>query len=250
MNEKELFRAIGEISDDLIAESENPRKKIKRAKTSKILLVAAAVTILLSFSAFAARNMIAVSRHGYSSKIPTFTSVPSQKMLLFTTGITPKIPSSFSCGYEFKNARISRDEDRDADGKAVEKFKSLICNYTKGEERFSLHIDASTTGGMTNDDEDIAETYQGSDIQYLTYTNKVVPGNYQLTEQDKADQKAGKYVFSFGNDKIEILEVQIVSFRCQGLNYSLCALDTAITKEEMIQTAREIIDYQNGGTHQ
>lgn len=243
MNKNELFRAVGEISDDLIAEAENPIRKIKRLRTAKILLVAAAVTVLLSFSAFAARNILVVSRSGHSKSSPTYISVPSQKRLLKDVGIAPRIPNGFSNGYTYKNAHISKDTDYDADGNVVEKFKSLYCNYTLGEERFSLHIDAAMAGsGMK--DETIAENYRDSEIQYFSYKSKVVPGNYTLTEQDEEDKKSGKYVFSFGSDDIEIYDVQITSFCFQGLNYTICALDSSLTKESMIQTAKEIIDYQ------
>ncbi len=247
MNEKEFFRVIGEISDDLIAEAENPRNRLKRIKISKVLLVAAAVTALLSFSVFATRNLIVVSRHGYSTNIPTYTHIPSQKTLMRDVGIAPRLPHSFSCGYTYRSAHISHDKDLDADGKVVEKFKSLICDYTNGEKKFSLLIDASSTSGTAGGETDTTENYRGTNIRYITYLNKLVPGNYQLTEQDKADEANGKYVFSFGSDEIEIIEVQLVTFRCQGLNYSICALDLPLTKNELLQTAREIIDYQNAG---
>lgn len=243
MNKNKLFRAVGEISDDLIAEAENPVKKIRQLRTAKILLIAAAITVLLSFSVFAARNILVVSRSGHSASIPKYTDIPSKKQLLKDVGIAPRIPSGFSNGYTYRDARISKDEDYDADGNIVEKFKSLYCNYTLGEEDFSLHIDAAMTGsGMK--DETIAERYRGAEIRYFSYMNKVVPGNYKLTEQDEADKQNGKYVFSFGSDDIEIYEVQITSFRFQGMNYTICTLDSSLSKESMIQTAKEIIDYQ------
>ena len=54
MNGKDLFNAIGDISDDLILEASNPAKKMRRVRMSRAAVIAAAVIMLFGITAFAA----------------------------------------------------------------------------------------------------------------------------------------------------------------------------------------------------
>lgn len=242
MNKKELYKTIGLIDDDLITEAENSVKKVKHIKLSKIAAVAAAAVMLLSLTVWAA-NIIVTSRTGHSSNIPSYYSIPSIETLQNDIGISPNILNKFSNGYTFDSGYIVDNEDYSEDGKVFESYKSLNCKYKRNEYMISLEIDKSITGNQSNLS-DIAETYKGSDIEYFAYTNKLVPEDYQLTEQDKEDEKSGKYVFSYGLSEIKISDVQILSFKYKDLNYNICAIDSEITKDELVDMAKEIIDAQ------
>lgn len=242
MNKKELYKTIGLIDDDLITEAENSVKLVKHLKISKIAAVAAAAVMLLSLSVWSA-NVLITSRGAQSSNIPTYNSVPTAETLQDDIGISPKILNNFSNGYTFDSGYIVENEDYSEDGRIFESYKSLNCHYKRNEDMISLDIDKSTAGNQSNHS-DTAETYKGSDIKYFAYTNKLVPGDYQLTEQDKKDEKSGKYIFSYGSAEIKISDVQILSFEYNGLNYSICAADSELTKDELINMAKEIIDAQ------
>lgn len=242
MNKKDLFKAIGEISDDFILDAQNAKKRIKRFKVIRVAAVAAALVLTVSAVSFASSGILGM-RNSHSWKFPTYTSVPSTERLQKDVGISPKVLESFSNGYKFKNAYICHDTDEDVDGNVMEKYKSVSCRYSKDDKEFSISVDAAKAGLGMNSAE-TAETYNGVDIKYYGYTNKFVPGNYQLTEQDKADKASGKYVFSYGSDDIEIHEVQITAWVHNGLNHVICAMDSDLTKEELLQTAKEFIDYQ------
>lgn len=242
MNKKELYKTIGLIDDDLITEAENSVKLVKHIKISKIAAVAAAAVMLLSLSVWAA-NVLITSRGAQSSNIPSYNSVPTAETLQDDIGISPKILNIFSNGYTFDSGYIVENEDYSEDGKVFESYKSLTCYYNNNEYKLSLNIDQSIAGNQSKHS-DIAETYKGSDIEYFAYTNKLVPGNYQLTEQDREDEKSEKYVFSYGSSEIKISYVQILSFEYNDLNYSICATDSELTKDELIKMAKEIIDAQ------
>lgn len=243
MKGKELFQIIGEISDDFIMEAGKPAQKIRRIRAARAAALAAAIVILLSFTAFAS-SVFVKSRSSSSTNIPNYYTVPSQRTLKKDVGITPRVVGSFSNGYAFQSGTIAKNKDYGEDDKVVEKYKSLICSYKRGGDEVSLYIDGSAAG-IQMEQSETAEIYKKSAIKYEAFTNKFFPPDYQLTEQDKKDEETGKYVFSFGTDTIELHEVQILGWEYGGLSYTICAMDNGITKEELLQMAKEIIDYQD-----
>ncbi|MCI8404589.1 MAG: hypothetical protein HFE49_06775 [Clostridia bacterium] len=239
---KQLFDIINNISDDLITEAANPHKRIKRIRISKVILIAAVMVTLLGFTAWAA-NMVIVSRTGHSSNIPDYYTVPTQATLLKDIGISMNVIDKFSNGYIFREASVGDNADYGENGQCVEKFKSLICKYVFEDKDISVHIDAAAAGTNLDDDK-TAEVYKNTAIKYISYQNKIVPSDYKLTAEDEADKRSGRYVFSYGSDEVEIIDVQLIEFAYQGLNYSMCTFNNSLTRDALVQMAREFIDYQ------
>lgn len=240
--EKTLFHLIGGISDDLIAEAAFPQKKARRIRISKIAVLAAAIILLLSLTAWAGTVTLS-QRSSRSMNIPDYTSAPSPQTLQKDIGISPRIAERFANGYTFRSGIIVHNEDFDENGGISEAFRSLTCDYRRGSEQFILCIDGSAAGhGM--DEEETADVYKNCELKYFAYRNKLVPPDYKLTAQDEADKASGTYVFSYGSKEIEIKEVQLLAWKQNGPNYEICTVDNTMAVEELIQMARELIDYQ------
>lgn len=245
MNEREFYRAVGEISDKWIIEAANPVKIARRIKVSKLITLAAVIIVLFGLTAFAVTITLG-SRNSSSTNQPDYYSVPSPQTLQQDIGIAPNLVENFSNGYTFKSGIIADHQDYGKDHTLFESYKSLKCKYTLNDRSISLGIDSSMAGDQVEDDKTLM-AYKGSKIKYTAYTNKCVPSDYELTEQDQKDQKSGKYVFSYGSSETEIYMVQGLFWEYGGLNYSLTTLDNNIPEAELIQMAKEIIDDQNGG---
>ncbi len=245
MKEKDLFRAIGDISDDLIAEAEGAAKRVRRVRVRKIFALAAALVMLLNVTAWAAKIVLS-GRSSDSRNIPDYYSIPSAEQLMADVGIAPAIPERFESGFEFVSGNIVKNEDYGADGSVFEEYKSLNCRYEKDGDDFSLYVDAAMAGNQMDDCE-TAGVYKGSEIKYISYVNKCVPGDYKLTQKDKEDEKSGKYVFSYGSIEVEIHNVQILGWEYKGLNYGICAIDSSLSKDGLVSMAKEMIDWQDGG---
>lgn len=246
MKEKDLFKVIGDISDDFVVEAENASKRVRRMRVRKIIVLAAALVLLLNITAWAAKIVLS-GRSSDLSNIPDYYSVPSAERLMKDVGVAPAIPEKFSNGFEFVSGHIVKNEDYGADGSVFEEYKSLYCHYERDGEGFSLNVDAAMAGNQM-DDCDTAAVYKGSEIKYLSYVNKCVPGDYKQTKEDKEDEQSGKYVFSYGSVEVEIHDVQILGWEYKGLNYDLCAIDSKLSKDELVSMAKEFIDLQDGGT--
>lgn len=243
MNTKALFHIIGEISDDFIMEADSAAKKVRRMRLSRAVVLAAAITALLGLSVFASGTIVK-NRNSTGSNIPYYHSVPSQRTLQKAIGIAPRMPKQFTNGYAFYTGNILKNEDCGENDQVLEKYQSLFCQYRRGGSQLSIHVDGAAAGLQMNGSE-TAAVYKKSEIKYAAYTNKIVPGNYQLTEQDLEDQTSGKYVFSFGGEGITVSEVQILGWEYDGLCYSICAIDNPIAQGELVQMAKELIDNQN-----
>ena len=89
--------------------------------------------------------------------------------------------------------------------------------------------------------ETVVDTYNGINLYYTSYANKCVPADYKLTEQDKQDEASGKYVFSYGTDKIKISQVQYLDWMQDGIHYSLLAVDSNLAMDELVKMSHQVI---------
>ena len=71
---------------------------------------------------------------------------------------------------------------------------------------------------------------------------KIVPEDYEKTEEDLAGEAAGHYYVSFGSDEIEERENVSASFELDGVTYSFQSWDTGNCTDDMfIRMASEIL---------
>lgn len=66
--------------------------------------------------------------------------------------------------------------------------------------------------------EELVENYNGVGLYYYSYMNKIVSDDYKMTEQDKQDEKSGNVYYSF------------------------LTTDYDLTKDDLVQMAKKIID--------
>lgn len=232
---------------------ERENLKMKKVSFKKGILIAAAVSILVIGSAAAIATQGTVRLiYGNSTSYPNYREIPTSEKLDKDIGITPKIVSEFSNGYEFNGAVKVNNSIEDLvdgaervavigdDGKEA-KFKSLSIRYKNGED--DITISASPAEYDAEAEADEADNYNGVSIRYNAFTNKFVPGDYQQTEQDIKDEQDGKYVFSYGTDEIEIHEVQGVTWVEDGIKYHINAMDSPLSEAELVDMAKEVIDF-------
>jgi len=219
-------------------EMEN-KKSYKKASFRKRTMVALVAAMIVGTTAFAAGKIVSIGSHG--SNIPSYTTIPTEEKVKKDVGFNPKLIKEFDNGYTFKGGSIFDDTGRDNKGNPVAKAKSLIFDYTKGNDRVTLFMDEGKMGEESGK-EKIVDNYNGIDLCYTSYDNKLVPGNYEMTEQDKKDQESGKYVFSFGSDKVEISHNQHLSWVQDEIHYSFLAVDSDLSQDELVKMVHQVID--------
>lgn len=225
--------------------------KMTKFTFKKGLIIAAAAVLVIGSAAVATQGTTRVIS-GSSWAVPTYKEIPSAEKLEKDIGITPKMLSQFSNGYTFDSAtKVDNAIEDLVDGTErvvvvkngkEQKFKSLSIRYKSGDDKITL--DAEPAGFDIEKKSSETDNYNGISIRYNAFTNKFVPGNYQQTEQDIKDEADGKYVFSYGTDDIEIHEVQGVTWVQDGIKYHINAMDSPLNQQELIDMAKEIIDFE------
>lgn len=211
--------------------------KIKSVKKSRGLLAACLLLALTTVTCFAAIHIS--SYEGHSQNI--FSKYPDQKAMEKAAGFSPKYIEGFANGYEFKMAGTGETTANDEAGNAVATVKTANVTYSKGGSLVSLIVQ----DGVLEEGEDefgVPVTLAGNvKGQYSEYQNKVVPPDYQMTEDDKKAEKEGKYIFSFGSEKVEINHVQSITWTENGQSYYIGCYDDGVDKEGLIEMANELI---------
>ena len=209
-------------------------KNNTRSAKMKISLIAIAAVFLLGTTAFAAGTM--GGWFSYSDK--EYAELPTEQEFIEDIGYAPVLIQEFENGYSYSGGYAENNEVSDGDT-VIDRFKSAMFMYEKdGETIYFNQVKANSK--LTIPGEVMAKA-DGADIYYYCYTNKVVPADYELSEEDKAAEESGELVFSYGSDKVETVIVESVQWVKDGVNYILMQTDGALSPDELCAMAKEAI---------
>lgn len=215
----------------------NAIKSNTRSK-KKISVIAAVAVLALGTTVFAASGIIS-KWYSSSSSDPEYKSLPTAQQVKKDIGYDAVLISEFENGYAFKDGSIVNNNLADEDGNSVEKFKSVSFDYEKNgdtvifsQDKFNSKIDM---------DGNVIKTVDGTDIYYYSYTNKIVPADYKMTDEDKKAEADGELVFSSGSSDVQISEVQSVTWVKDNIQYQLMQMDGALSRDELAEMAEEVI---------
>ena len=240
-NEKVLMPDIRIIKNNVLGNinSAPNERKLNVLKTKRMVLIALAATLVLGVTVFAASNFFITNWVSHSNGEPEYTSLPTAKQCHEDVGYVPVLIEKFENGYSFDNGSVVHNSLKDDSGKNVEKFKSLFFRYEKDGDLVNLtqekyKSDVPITGKVIGKVEGITLYSDG-------YTSKIVPPNYEMTDEDKEAEASGELVFSYGSSEVQIKEVKTVTWEKDGINYSLMQIDGELSENELIKMAEEII---------
>lgn len=225
------------VNATLFSASTERKSNFMKSKR-KVSLIAIAATLVLGITVFAASSVV-TTWHSSSSSDPDYKSLPTAQQAIKDIGYEPVLIDAFENGYAFEDGSVVNNNLTDENGSSVEKFKSVSFRYKKNgdtvyfsQDKFISEIDMEG---------EVVSTVNGTDIYYFSYTNKLVPPDYKLTDEDKKAEKNGDLVFSYGSSKVEIIEVQSVTWAKDGIQYSLMQRDGDLSVGELTDMAAEII---------
>ena len=205
----------------------------------KIHLIAIAAALALGITVFAASGIV-TNWFSSSSAKPEYKSLPSAEQVKSDIGYEAVLIDTFKNGYTFKSGSVVNNNLADEKGNSVEKFKSVSFEYENNGDRVFFSQDKFNAELGTEGE--IISTVSGTDIYYFSYTNKIVPPDYKLTDNDKKAEENGDLVFSYGSSKVEICEVQSVTWKNDGVQYQLLQIDGKLSAHDLADMAEEIIN--------
>ncbi len=222
-----------------LSAKDNERKITHMKSTRRTAIIAAAVVLVLGFSAFAATRLLVHTWRSSSSGIPEYTSVPTQEAVKEDIGYDVVIVEEFSNGYKFDNGSVVSNDLRDENNNSLEKFKSVSFRYEKDGDRVNFSQDKyNSETAMAGK---VIETVGDIDIYSSGYTSKIVPPGYKYTDEDKAAMESGELIFSEGSQTVEIHDVKAVSWVVADMHYNLMQINGKLTVDELAEMAKEII---------
>ena len=204
----------------------------------KMALIAVAATLVMGITVFAASGIIS-QWFSSSSSIPDYKTLPTAEQVIKDIGYEAVTIDEFSNGYKFDNGSIVDNALADETGNVAEKFKSVMFRYEKSGDEVIFSQDKYNSAVETSGE--VITNVNGIDLYYYSYTNKLVPGNYKMTEEDKKAEESGELVFSYGMDEVTISEVQSVSWIKDGIHYQLMQIDGKLSADELADMAAEVI---------
>ncbi len=244
MKKQELLDAINRIELDSAAQERIIDAVIKNGKGNnkmskkKIFIIAAAATMVLSIGAYAASGIIS-SWAGSSNSWPDYKELPTAAECMKDIGYEPVLTDGFENGYVFKTGNIVNNSLMDEHDNAVEKFKSISFDYVKDDDMV-IYSAMKYDSEMDNTADAIAEK-NGTEFYYSKYTNKAVPADYTMTDEDKRAEENGELVFSYGANEVSISEVQGLSWYYDGIHYSFTQIDGDLSADELVAMAEELV---------
>ena len=218
------------------ASTERMLKPMKSKK--KIALIAVAATLVMGITVFAASGIIS-QWFSSSSSIPDYKTLPTAEQVVKDIGYEAVTIDEFANGYKFDNGSVVDNVLTDDNGKAVEKFKSVTFRYLKDNDEVLFSQDKVNSQVETNGE--VVATVDDVDVYYYSYTNKLVPPDYKMTDEDKKAEETGELVFSYGSSKVEIKEIQSVSWKKDDMSYQLLQIDGKLSADELVEMAKEVI---------
>ena len=227
-------------------EQDNMSRHTGRFSWKKGVVIAAAATMVLGTTVFAAGKIVSIT--GSSSSEPTFTEFPTAEQINQEIGISPKLVETFQNGFAFEGAVVVDGALEDEEGNAAAKFQSLSFDYRKDESHVNLDVKDGSVKDMIEADgvQEMGSVqdldYQGITLEYNQYTNKLVPADYEMTKEDEAAAEAGDIVFSYGAADVSVSEVKTVAWEKDGVSYSLQSDDENVTRSDLVSMAQELID--------
>lgn len=232
-----------EIQNRILSKSlkANKKERFNMMYKKKIFAIAVAATFVLGSTVFAASRIIS-HWNSSSSSTPEYTNLPTVEQCIKDVGYEPCLIENFENGYTFDEGSVVKNSLKDDNNKNVEKFKSFTFEYEKNGDKVIFSQGRYTSEMKTSGEKVVSN--DGIDIYYTEYTNKSVPANYKLTEEDKAAEANGEFVFSYGSDKVSISEVKGVSWSNGNMHYGLTQIDGSLSTDDFIQMAKEIMAYK------
>ena len=213
---------------------------MKKSFGKKFAVVVAAVAAI-SVTAVGAGKIVSMSSsRNIHDAVDTVEKTEEQAK---DAGIDINIIDKFDNGYTFKEGYVGDVDHWDESGSKVATTKNLSVTYVLGDA--SVYLDADQKNDeLEYVDYVLEENYDGTDIYTYEWTNKFVPDDYEMTEQDKIDEAEGKVVFSYGSDEVEVNEIKTVKFVKDNTQVTLMDMDSNVDMGELVNMLKTVIDAQ------
>ena len=214
---------------------------MSRINMKKIAVSVAAACLLISGSVFAG-NVSGVIMSG--SSVPEYKTYAEMGKAEKKIGYSADYVESFYKGYRFTGASVTYIKMQDDNKNTIHTVKGLDVEYEKaGQTALTLTIEQSWGEDLwKNRTPDAVRTCGNTTMRYYVTTNKYVPLDYELTDEDRANMQKENYNLGVGSDSVIINQSMNVRWEKDGVWYELFGFDVSLSSDEMFDMAEQIIN--------
>lgn len=258
MNREQAFETLSELDDRFIAEairyapgdSLTPPERIVQVKKRKILAIALAAALVLALGA-AAYALSGIPRFTGTHRMPKTAEYDTLEKLSDVeedVGYPVTVPAQFSNGYVFSKLSVDGEAVYGDGNEVLKEYYAVHVTYTKPDEpdiilNLSPILELELEGGSEAPAPSEQRTVDGLTVNLNRDHYKVVPENYEKTEDDLACEAAGHYYISWGSDEIMEYDMAFADFVMDGVNYTLMDMFASKSSfDTLTQMAKEILD--------
>lgn len=207
---------------------------------TKRFVAVAAVAALAVTGAFAAGGMGVIFSQGWSDQRLDLSSTQAH---LADAGVALTLPDKIG-EYTFSYGSDVDTTARNSVGE-TEKIAEVDATYTKDgvELNFSAHKSYTVFSEREKKNPVPATTTEVNGVT-LTYRDahyRFVPADYEVSDEEKQQEKNGELVISCGSDEVEDKMFQSVLWEQDGVTYLISGFDTGLDAQAMFGMAAEFI---------
>lgn len=184
---------------------------------------------------------------GGTSSIPNYTKFEDLNKAEGEVGYEIKAVSSFYNQFAMEGIHIGDLAVQNEAGQTEAAEKEINIEYQKNGE--SIMFGARKIFDMENAEEMMRERTPDKTLQagetkvvFTETTNKFVPPDYELTDEDKANMEKEDFNLAYGSSEVKINKGYHVMWIEDGIVYTLYGADLSISPEEMLGMAKEVIE--------
>lgn len=256
LNALTLLRAMNgvEAADVLFAEqaAEKPLTVHRRTKRLTALALAAALLLALGTAAFAVSAYARSTASYPMENTGLYTSLSELGEAERIVGYPITAPERFSNGFAFQELRIEGMAHFDEEYQVMGAYYEVVILYTDhtgAAIRLFLSPVEDVPGAQEPPAPIETRVIDGVELRLSRDRYKLVPENYEKSEEDLAAEQAGHFYISFGSDRGEVTECEyaFADFRLGQVEYTLMdeAADSA-SCDRLADMAGELIAAARG----
>lgn len=157
-------------------------------------------------------------------------------------GINVSVVETFANGYTFDSAATNNTSAYSEEDQELFEFQEIVIRYKNGDlPGISVYAEDAVYLGDEETIPDMVRECDGIEIRYVSYVNKFVPADYELTDEDKANMENPNFNLAYGASEVEIKQGMFVNWEKDGVHYNMLGFDLPLSAEEMLDMAEEMI---------
>ena len=244
-------RHISDTTDFLPGVIQNSEERILHMKKKRSITFALAAVLMLALAAvaYAVSGTPRWTATHAMKDTGEYTSLEDLEKIESLIGYDICLVDQFSCGYRFSKLLVAGEAVYDENNTALEEYYSVYSTY-HDPDGTELTLALSPVLELPGSQEAPAPSSEhriGDTVIRISHDRyKLVPPDYEETEEDLANEAAGHFYISYGADEIEEKDYISSEFVLNGVNYCFLTDDgSKCTDEMLIRMATEIIDAAN-----